>query len=100
MVGGPAKVEAAAPPGTSFQGMLYGPATGRINIRLTPEPGQTVSITLHTVSGQKVKTLFRGVLRPGVRQITWDDRSLLPGLYMVRCVFGNNLIVRRVAMVR
>jgi hypothetical protein len=99
IVGGQAKVETAAQPGTSFQSTIFSSA-GRVNVRFTQETGKAVSITLHTVSGQKVKTIFNGVPQAGVKQITWDDRSLSPGLYVVCCVFGNDLIVRHVAMVR
>jgi hypothetical protein len=104
IVGGPLKIVAAtpsdAPSDASFRCAMYSPASGRFVVRFNAEPGQNVVITIHTVSGQKVTTLFQGAPQPGVREMTWNNHSLTPGLYMLRYASGTTRIVCRVAVVR
>lgn len=94
------KVETAVPVSSSFQSVTYYPAMRRVAVRFTAEPGLKAIITLHTASGQKVKTLYQGMPGPGLRQIAWNIQSLAPGLYMFRIVSGNRRTMHRVAIVR
>ena len=109
IVGGPLQIGAPphrgeqspdAPQDASFRCAMPGTASGRIVVRFSAEPGQNVVITIHTVSGQKVKTLYEGVPQPGVGEMTWNNQSFSPGLYMLRYISGITRLVRRVAVVR
>jgi hypothetical protein len=98
IIGGPAAVRAAAPVRASSQSEIS--VVSRSSLCFKAEPGMKVTLTLHTVSGQTVKTLYQGVPQTGTQEVAWNARSLAHGLYVLRLVSGDTQIVRRVSMGR
>jgi len=65
----------------------------------------SVSLTIHSVTGQLVRTLVSEVKRTGEHTVAWDGtddtgRSVASGVYLYRLSAGNQTTVRRLAIVR
>ncbi|MDE2813365.1 MAG: T9SS type A sorting domain-containing protein [Gemmatimonadota bacterium] len=67
--------------------------------------GETVDLTVYTISGQKVATLVQGTRAAGYHQVLWDGRdeagaALASGVYLYRLQVGNQLKTRKMLLLR
>ena len=67
--------------------------------------GETVDLTVYTISGQKVATLVRGTRAAGYHQVFWDGRDedgaeLASGVYLYRLQVGDQLKTRKMLLLR
>lgn len=64
---------------------------------------QVVEIAIYNLLGEKVHTLLRGALNPGVHRFTWNGRNasgarLAAGLYFYRFSSGNYLLTKKMVI--
>ncbi len=64
-----------------------------------------VRLSVHDVQGRLVATLVEGPQEAGWQKVTWDGRdhhgiNLSSGIYLIRLVAGDNIMSRKVALVR
>jgi hypothetical protein len=64
------------------------PFNPTVNIVLNTSTGETITIDVFNILGEKVKSLFKGFIPPGIRTLQWNGRnnsgSILPsGTYFV-----------------
>ena len=69
-----------------------------------PETG-SVSLTIHSVTGQLVRTLVSGVMGTGEHAVVWDGtddagRAVASGVLVYRLQSGNKVQVRRLTLLR
>ena len=67
--------------------------------------GETVDLTVYTISGQKVATLVQGSRAAGYHQVSWDGRdeagaALASGVYLYRLQVGDQLKTRKMLLLR
>ncbi|MCB9462180.1 MAG: CHRD domain-containing protein [Candidatus Eisenbacteria bacterium] len=60
------------------------PTSGASRVRFDLPRSADVTLTLHTVDGAKVATVYRGTLDAGVQEVDVDGRALPVGLYFLR----------------
>ena len=69
-------------------------------------PSETrLTLTVHSLAGQKVATLVEGVRAPGSYAVTWDGRdddgqALATGVYLYRLQAGDRGLNRRLVLLR
>ena len=68
-----------------------------------PNPGGDVRMTVHDVTGRRVRVLVRDARPGGPLQVGWnaldDDRRLVPpGVYLIRLTFGGKTLSHRVVV--
>jgi len=81
------------------------PARGECRMTLAGPAGSRAVVTLHTVSGRFVRTLYDGVLSGGVESLVWDgaDADGWPaasGVYFARVESGGDAESAKVVFVR
>ncbi|MGH2569888.1 MAG: FlgD immunoglobulin-like domain containing protein, partial [bacterium] len=81
------------------------PADSRREFQLSVPSAQHVTFTIYNVMGRRVRTLADGSLPEGVQTLIWDlkdDRGVpLPsGVYLYRAVAGDDVVTRKVVLVR
>ena len=64
-----------------------------------------MEVSIYTVLGQKVKTLFNGTTLPGIHKITWDCRDetniqLSSGIYIFELKGGENIIRKKMLLIK
>ena len=67
--------------------------------------GETVDLTVYTISGQKVATLVQGTRAAGYHQVFWDGRDetgavLASGVYLYSLQVGDQLETRKMLLLR
>ena len=67
--------------------------------------GETVDLTVYTVSGQKVATLVHGTRAAGYHQVLWDGRdeagaAVASGVYLYHLQVGDQLKTRKMLLLR
>ena len=72
-------------------------------IRFDLPYGETVDLTVYTISGQKVATLARGTRAAGYHQVFWDGRDeagaeLASGVYLYSLQVGDQLETRKMLL--
>ena len=77
--------------------------TARLQLGV-PESGR-VALDIYDMRGARVRTLYSGVMEPGVRVLTWDGRDdsgrlTASGMYFVRMVTGGQAVTGKVVVVR
>jgi hypothetical protein len=75
----------------------FNPAT-TISFEL-PEAGN-VSLTIHSVTGQKVATLESGWMGPGRHTVAWDASGMSSGVYLCRLSFSGRAYTRKMLLLR
>jgi hypothetical protein len=55
------------------------------------QSAQHVNITVYTLNGQRVTTLYDAVTVAGVHEIVWDASEYASGTYLIRMTVGNNV---------
>lgn len=81
------------------------PASVSTRLRFNCASQGFVTITVHTVFGQRVATPVRGMFQPGKHEVQWtatDDhgRRLMPGMYVVRMMCGKTTCSQKLAIAR
>lgn len=77
------------------------PGAGPITIAFTAPPGgATADVTVHDLAGRRVRTLARGVTVVNRGEAIWDgrdddDRTVRPGVYIVRARVGQGRAAAR-----
>jgi hypothetical protein len=84
-------------------GQLGGVAQPRLALDL-PRAGE-VRLDLFDVRGARVRSLLRGPLPAGTREIVWDGRQgsgarASAGVYFARAISGNQQAIRRIVLAR
>ena len=74
-------------------------------IRFDLPYGETVDLTVYTISGQKVATLVQGTRAVGYHQVFWDGRdevgaALASGVYLYSLQVGDQLETRKMLLLR
>jgi hypothetical protein len=64
-----------------------------------------VSLVIYNVLGQNVRELIRGEMQTGLNTVAWDGkdnagRQLNSGVYFYRLTAGNEIVTRRIVMIR
>ena len=62
--------------------------------------GSHVTLTLYTITGQKVGTLASGHQEAGHYQVTWDGSGFATGIYLYRLQAGSFIQTRKVLLLR
>ena len=76
------------------------PARGTTNLRFSSEAG-TVRLEVYDILGRRVATLFDEPVGPGAeRTISFDTRSLAPGVYLARLEARGEVVTKRIAVVQ
>jgi hypothetical protein len=65
----------------------------------------SVSLEIYNVLGQKVRALVSGEMQTGLNTVAWDGkdnagRRLNSGVYFYRLAAGNQIVTRRIVMIR
>ena len=65
----------------------------------------TVSITIYNVRGQRVRTLVSSTVQTGINSVGWDGRddqgrALASGVYFYHLKAGDNVVNRRMTLIR
>ncbi|TVR14640.1 MAG: T9SS C-terminal target domain-containing protein [Balneolaceae bacterium] len=75
----------------------FNPAT---TIRFDVSRTSTVTITVHTITGQKVATILNEVRTPGQYSVNFDAAGLSTGIYMYRLTAGDFSQTRKMVFVK
>ncbi len=75
----------------------FNPAT---SIRFGVPRKTHVSISVFTVAGQLVRTLFDGVKEPGFQTLIWDAHSFSSGVYFCRLATPDGVITKKLILLR
>lgn len=59
-----------------------------------------VRIEIYSVSGEKIATLFSGILEAGRHRFTWDAENLPSGVYIYRMAAGNLDISKKMVLLK
>lgn len=93
-------------PSTSGLGAIYpNPFNSAVAIRYHLAQSVSVRLDVFNVSGQRVRRLATGPMRPGFHHIAWDGRDALgreaaTGTYFIRLQAGNGAWTQKVLLVR
>jgi hypothetical protein len=71
------------------------PFRGETKVKVELFESANVSLTMTTLTGQKVQELNKGPLQPGVNIITIDAAGLKPGVYFYTVKAGDNSITKK-----
>jgi hypothetical protein len=85
-------------------GVVPNPVGGSAIIRLGLARADRVKLTLHDVSGRRIRTLLDGELGPGEHDLAWDGRGgngarLVPGVYFARLAAVGHMVQARVVVI-
>ena len=67
---------------------------------------QDVQLTVYNIKGQRVATLVDGICAEGINRVTFDTnvgaglRPLTSGIYIYRLVSGDDIVTRKMIIVR
>jgi uncharacterized repeat protein (TIGR01451 family) len=81
------------------------PANPSTTIRYTlPEPSD-VRLTIYNILGQEVRVLVNASKPQGVHNVVWDGRDafgrqVTSGIYLYRLIAGENMAVRKIALIK
>ena len=64
-----------------------------------PTPG-FVTLSIFNILGEKVATLISEELTSGSYKYHWDARRLTSGVYLYKLEAGNNILVRKMILIR
>ncbi len=86
-------------------GISPNPSKGQTRISLETKTPVTPEITIYNLKGQLVRTLSSGKTLSGTAELSWDgkDAKGLPvsnGIYLVRAVSGNEVLTKRMIMIK
>jgi hypothetical protein len=64
-----------------------------------------VSLDIITPLGQQLKTLYKGILQPGLHRFLWNGRNgqdveLASGIYLCRFTTGNQVLIRKLLLTK
>jgi flagellar hook assembly protein FlgD len=81
------------------------PVVAAAEIRFDLERESKVELGIYDLQGRRVANLLEGTLHPGPNVLRWDGRNstgarVAAGIYLVRLVRGEELVVRRIIVVR
>jgi hypothetical protein len=76
------------------------PARGETTIPFSLPAAGDVAFTLYDLAGREVAMPLAGNVRAGANRLTVDCSGLPPGIYMYKLEAGDNVAVRRLAVVR
>jgi endonuclease/exonuclease/phosphatase family metal-dependent hydrolase len=81
------------------------PFSDRTSLVLTLPLGSEATVEMYDVAGRLVRTLVSGALPRGTQEITWDGKDetgaeLSSGVYFLRAVVGDEIMARRIVLVR
>lgn len=96
------------PAGPASLSLSAGPNPMRVEARVAltlPRGGEATRVSVHDLSGRSIAVLHDGIASAGLLSLQWDGRdargSLAPaGLYLVRARVGDEVLSRRLAVVR
>lgn len=93
------------PPAKPFLSVGPNPFNPRTEIRLGVPRNSHVKIDIYDVRGYRVIRLIDGPLKAGRHSITWNgvdgaDRGVASGVYFAHMTVGNNVLIRKMALVR
>jgi hypothetical protein len=74
------------------------PASGQANIRFNMEAGRNVSLSVYSITGAEMGTVYEGISTAGENVICIDAGNYAPGLYVVKLKAGNELSYTRVVL--
>ena len=98
-------------------GLLAAPTPGEFSVTASATPGVAtefsfglpkdahVDFVIYSVTGQRISTLVDGDLPAGARTVTWDGKdedgsSVSDGIYFYRVVAGDNVVTRKLMLVK
>lgn len=76
------------------------PFNQRTTIRYDISRTATVTLTVHTITGQKIKTILNEVKTPGQYSVNFDASGLSAGVYIYRFSAGNFSKTRKMVYVK
>ena len=100
-------VPAGAPPQLRFSidAVYPSPAFGASRVTYSVPREGTAEITIHDLTGRRVRRLFRGDRAAGAHEVAWDGTTdagtvVAAGVYLVRVEFQGRVASRRVVRLR
>jgi len=62
--------------------------------------GQGVRLIIYDILGKEISTLVNESLSPGTYEVTWDASNFPSGVYYYRMQYGDNLLTRKMILVK
>ena len=72
------------------------PMRGAGEIRFTTQRRGNTSISLYDISGRMVKSIYKGILNPGMHTVRWNAKKLPAGVYFIRLKTEDAHMVKKV----
>ena len=95
----------ASPASITRLAVAPNPFNPRTEISFELSRPRTVELSIHTLSGQRVYTLFAGAAPAGQSRYAWDGRDqrgsgMASGLYLVRLRAGGDILTEKVLLMK
>ena len=75
----------------------FNPAT---KIRFSIQENAKVKLSVYNILGQKVATLVNGTKAAGTYEVSWNASKLSSGVYVYRLEAGNNIIAKKMTLLK
>jgi hypothetical protein len=76
------------------------PSTGETYINFSIDSDQQITVDIYNMNGQKVSTLADSKFEVGSHQLSWKAEGMPEGVYFIRIVAGEELVSRKVILMR
>ncbi|MCB0565755.1 MAG: T9SS type A sorting domain-containing protein [Phaeodactylibacter sp.] len=96
------ELEAAAGPGLE---VFPNPFSGQATVRFFLPQAGTATVEVYNLQGQRIQPLAAGAYEAGSHELPWyggaeGGKALESGVYLVRLITGEGILVKRVSFVR
>ncbi|MEA3431872.1 MAG: T9SS type A sorting domain-containing protein [candidate division WOR-3 bacterium] len=80
--------------------LLSNPVSFSSGVLLTIPEKSSIDLSVYNLAGQRVADIKRGVLEPGVYELTWDTKNIPNGIYFYHLKIGDINLVRKVVVLK
>ncbi len=103
--GGVSEGQQPTPLAFALEAAVPNPFRYRCDIRFVVPARSSVEVTVFSVTGRRMRTLFDGEAEAGVHRVSWDGtdgrgRAVAPGTYFVKMQAGGRSQTRTVTLLR